>query len=262
MSAPAKPTYGQSFVTTTLLIGALIVTFPFSFALSTFIRLFYSRSASSRSLSSSTKTVLVTGARTQKSLTVARFFWKAGYRVVLADEEEWGFLAASRFSRCISNFYGLPNPLVDHDAYERAIRKIIRSEGVQLWVPGSSAGATENDAKVAQVMREKEGIEVFIQTPREIEQLHNKDLFGDLVKELGFTVPESVLVTSPEEAVDFLHASERKDRQYIVKCTALDDQGKSHRVLASLHRLTSLNSRPIRPDSSTLHIPREDACAL
>lgn len=225
MSTPARPSYLQSVFNTTCLIGLLVITFPFSFALSCVIRLIYSRSSASRSLSSTTKTVLVTGARTQKSLTVARFFWKAGYRVVLADEQEWGFLSAARFSRCISRFYNLPNPLVNHQEYEAAIRKIIKKENAILWVPGSSAGATVNDAKVAEVVRAKDGIEVFIQSPREIEQLHNKDLFGDLVKELGFTVPESVLVSSMEEALDFLHSEERQDRQYIVKCTALDDQG-------------------------------------
>jgi hypothetical protein len=68
---------------------------------------------------------------------------------------------------------------------------------------------------------------VFIQSPREIEQLHNKDLFADLCKELDFKVPESILVYSTDEAVNFLHdEEERQGRKYIVKCTALDDQGE------------------------------------
>jgi hypothetical protein len=227
MSAPAKPTYLQSAICTILLLLLAVITFPLSLFLSLSIRL-HGAISSPRRADVKGITVLVTGARTTKSLIVARILWKAGYRVILADEASWGFLSASRFSRCISRYYSLPDPVVNHAKYEERIRTIIARENVSLWIPGSSAGATVNDAQVAEVVREQDGVKAFIQSREEIERLHNKDLFGDLCKELGFTVPESVLVSTEQEAADFLHSTGRKGKEYILKTTALDDQGRSH----------------------------------
>lgn len=224
MSKPAQPTYLQSLLSTLLLLALALVTFPLSLSISIVIRLAHAVTTPSQRPQKN-ETILVTGARTTKSLVLARIFWKAGYRVILADEAEWGYLASARFSRCIDSCHDLPDPLVDHAAYERAIRSIIKNEKVDLWVPGSSAGATVNDAKVAEVVRAEDGINCFIQSPKEIEQLHNKDLFGDLCQKLRFTVPESILVNDADEAMAFLYADEREGREYILKCTALDDQG-------------------------------------
>ena len=227
MSTPARPSYFQSVVCTFGLLTLLVITAPLSFLISTLIRLSTFRSTSvEHARRQRNETVLITGARTTKSLVLARIFWKAGYRVILADERKWGWLAASRFSRCISNYYHLPDPLNDHLAYERKIRNIVKKEKVKLWIPGSSAGATVNDARVAETIRQKEGIKVFIQSAKEIEQLHNKDLFGALCQQLGFIVPESILIQTVDEAVAFLHAQIDRKKEYIVKTTALDDKGE------------------------------------
>lgn len=227
-SALRKPSYAQSAVSTALLIILAAVTFPLSLLVSS-ITLVISYRPSLAVHSSKRKhgtTILITGARTTKSLVVARMFWKAGYRIVIADEAEWGWLSASRFSRCISKYYDLPDATKDHAGYEQKIREIIAKENVKLWVPGSSAGCTINDARVAEVVREQDGVQAFIQSTREIGMLHNKDLFGDLCIDLGFTVPESRLIHSVDDAVQFLHSEDRQGRNYILKTTDLDDQGK------------------------------------
>ena len=229
MASLPKPSYAQSVLSTLLLILLAIVTFPLSLFVSsiTFILSYRSTLASHRNKGKRHITVLITGARTTKSLVVARIFWKAGYRVVIADEQEWGWLSASRFSRCVSKYYDLPDATKDHSKYEQKIREIIARENVKLWVPGSSAGCTINDARAGEVVRERDGVQAFIQSTREIGMLHNKDLFGDLCKVLGFTVPESRLVHSVEEAVEFVHSEDRQGRTYILKTTDLDDQGRS-----------------------------------
>lgn len=235
MSAPVKPTYRQSFITTTLLLLLSSVTAPLSFAITTIIWFAYSRKAKPLTSSNKHTTVLVTGARTTKSLVLARIFWKAGYRVILADEAEWGNLAASRFSRCIAKYYNLPDPTKDHALYKMTLWKIITSENVSLWVCGSSAGATMHDAIVADELKklpELKGVKFFIQSPEEASQLHNKDLFTSLCQDLGFKVPESILVSSVNQAVSFLHNESRKGRKFIVKCTALDDQGELMQFLS------------------------------
>ena len=227
--APPKPSYAQSVTSTVLLILLAIFTFALSLVISgvTFALSYRPSLASHRSKGKQGITVLVTGARTTKSLVVARIFWKAGYRVVIADEAEWGWLSATRFSRCISKYYDLPDATKDHAKYEQKIREIIARENVKLWVPGSSAGCTINDARAGEVVRERDGVQAFIQSTREIGMLHNKDLFGDLCKELGFTVPESRLIHSVDEAVNFVHSEDRQGRKYILKTTDLDDQGES-----------------------------------
>lgn len=230
MSAPARPSYAQSVASTTLLLILCAVTAPISLVVATILRIRNDHAATSlhRQNSRDGQTVLVTGARTVKSLFLARVFWKAGYRVVLADEAYWGRLAAARFSRCVAAYYDLPDPQNSHEAYERRIRSIVAQEGVKLWVCASSAGATINDAKVAERVRKEDGIRAFIQSTAEAEKLHNKDLFMDLCEELGFTIPEGKLVTTVDEAVAFLHSDERKGRKFIVKTTALDDQGEEN----------------------------------
>lgn len=228
MSAPVKPTYLQSFLTTSLLLLLSLVTAPLSFTLSIVIWFAHARKVRPADSKNKSTTVLITGARTTKSLILARIFWKAGYRVVIADEQEWGWLSSSRFSRCISNYYNLPDPAKQgHEAYEVAIWNIIKKKNVGLWIPASSAGNTMNDAFTARTLKKTMGkdCKFFIQSPQEALRLHDKDMFAQLCQELGFQTPESKMVTDIEEAVEFLHSNDRQRRTYIVKCTALDDQG-------------------------------------
>lgn len=236
MTRPVKPSYAQSFATTTLLVLLSLVTAPLSFLITSIIWFVYSRKVKPINPSNRSTSVLITGARTTKSLILCRIFWKAGYRVILADETEWGWLASSRFSRCIDKYYNLPDPTIDHDNYRKAIWNILKNERCSLWIPGSSAGATLHDAQAAEEIKKNhsKNMKIFIQSAEEALQLHNKDLFGYLCQSLGFKVPESMLVRDINEAVEFLHSEEREGRKFIVKCTALDDEGGSFSIFRML----------------------------
>lgn len=211
-SSPARPSTLQSLITSLLLVTLSFSIAPFSFLFLIAYQYFY---PPTRPSFKSGKTVLITGGRTTKSLILIRKFYQAGHRVILAEESQWGFLCATRFSACIERYYPLRNPVESPLLYIQDIKEIILKEMVDLWVPGSSAGGTIVDAEAAESVRklvlQKNGNHpaVFIQSVDVATTLHHKDLFISLVSELGMETPQSKLIKSVSEGMDFLFSAER-----------------------------------------------------
>ncbi|GJE91277.1 hypothetical protein PsYK624_074260 [Phanerochaete sordida] len=187
-------------------------------------------------------TVLVTGARANKALTLCRAFKKAGCTVILAEEAKWGTLTCARFSRAVDHFHILPDPANEPDAYISAIQRLVRLWNVGAWVPCSSVHATMVDSEAAQqiaALSQRPHVhtcEPFIPFPEVCGTLHWKDQFEDLCIELGYPVPESKKVTSVDDAVDFLHSTETlaKGHKYLLKSLSLDDLGRDDFTLFPL----------------------------
>ncbi|KAJ9125159.1 hypothetical protein QFC22_000113 [Naganishia vaughanmartiniae] len=174
-------------------------------------------------------TVMVSGGRMAKGLTLARAFKRAGWTVIGVEEVGWGELCPMRFSSAVDSFHIVPSPTTDFPAYSRTLISLAIEHHVDLFLPVCGAGSTVEDAKAAQEMSAKTNgrCKTFIQDPETVLDLHDKDRFQNLVEELGFAVPIGKLVHSVDEAITFLKEV-RQDEQgnevgYIIKCTELDE---------------------------------------
>ncbi|TKY86762.1 hypothetical protein EX895_004402 [Sporisorium graminicola] len=250
----------QSTLSTLLLLGLSLLLAPVSFCLSFIFSLTHSRASkhgsplSSAPISNGTapaqRTVLVNGARMQKSLAICRTFARNGWKVVLVEEQGWGNLAAARFSNSVSKFHLLPSSSLAADKggkitpYIQALVRVALSEKVDLFFPCSGAGSTGQDATAGQILLEctHGRVRSMIQTPELVEALHEKDRFISLLQRLDMAAPRSEIVYSVDEALAKLQG-EGYPRS-ILKCAAeLDDIGRADMTLFPL-----LDSRTHEPD--------------
>ncbi|CAD6891401.1 unnamed protein product [Tilletia caries] len=197
------------------------------------------------------RVALVNGGRMQKSLYVVRALASQGYRVVLVEERGWGELCATRFSNAVSRFRLVPSG--GGQDYVEALVKIALEERVTLFVPCSGAGTTVQDARAAQIMRERSGgaTDTLIQDPDLAETLHEKDRFIDLVHALGLEAPQSRIVRSPEEALDYLRQQDVSKGGVLLKAaTVLDDVGRA-----------DMTTYPLRdPQTNEVDWEKTEAC--
>ncbi|EPQ56693.1 hypothetical protein GLOTRDRAFT_105517 [Gloeophyllum trabeum ATCC 11539] len=248
MNAPqcqkiSNPTRRQTVITSLLLIVLSLLTAPATSIVVLFFLIHSQLKGTALHLQKcrvGRKTVLVTGGRTNKCLVLLRAFKREGYRVLVAEEGSWGAIACTRFSRATDGYYALPEPSNETDrlAYKRAIADIVARERVDVWVPCSSIFATVEDAEAALEISSAahHHCDTFIQHPDLVDSLHWKDRFMRLCLELDFQVPESQLITSSAEGVEFLFsaATRKKGYSYILKCVELDDAGRSDLTLLPL----------------------------
>lgn len=129
-----------------------------------------------------------------------------------------------RFSSAVDEFYLLPPATESYDAYSAALIHIAQSQRVTLFIPVSGAGSSVEDARAAEHMSKATNAKcrTFIQDERTMEDLHDKDRFMALVERLGFTIPAGQLVTSTQQAVDYLREQGREPK-FILKCLGLDE---------------------------------------
>lgn len=111
--------------------------------------------------------------------------------------------------------------------YISALIDVALAEDVDLFVPCSGAGTTNEDAIAADMLRQrKSGFKAVIQDPELVNELHEKDKFISLVLSKGLQAPHSELVHSKEELLGLLKKPSQPLR--ILKCAAeLDDVGRS-----------------------------------
>ena len=89
------------------------------------------------------RTVLLSGGKMTKSLTLARAFHRAGHRVVLAESGRYR-LTGHRFSRAVDRFRTVPEPT--DPGYAEGLLEIVRDEGVDVYVPVCSPVSSVADA--------------------------------------------------------------------------------------------------------------------
>ncbi|KAH8072263.1 hypothetical protein BXZ70DRAFT_749051 [Cristinia sonorae] len=247
---PKPPTYLQSLLATAVLISLSLLFIPITLPLTISALIWTRLNGTSLALSkpvAEKKTVLVTGARSNKALHLIRAFKRAGHRVIAAEEREWGTWTSARFSRAVDRYYALPNAPHDFEegetnAYIDAIKRIVVKERVDAWIPCSSVHATMQDAEAARQIKDEElggpdkatVCDTFIQHPRLAGSLHWKDQFTDLLSELGYPILENKRVTDVSQAVEFLYSRNRQSGAYILKCLTLDDLARDDFTLLPL----------------------------
>lgn len=203
------------------------------------------------------RTILVTGVGMTKGLTLARSFWLCGHRVIAADFDiercsMWTPRNGWAYSEAFDEVYALKKPLVREGMgevekagvqieYIRDICRIVKHEGVDLWVSCSKVASAVEDAMVKEALdnmplengRRCACIQFDIPTTS---ALHEKSTFIQHTKSLDLPVPESYDVTSHLQALRFLDraAKQLQDKKFILKPVGMDDTHRADMTLLPL----------------------------
>lgn len=131
-----------------------------------------------------TKTILITGARSFVALDLARTFSEAGMKVICTDSID---KAVSRYSSKVSKFYKTASPAFQFEEFVSDLQNIIAKEGVDFVIPTCE--------EVFYLGKAKEHLKtvVFAEKFEQLEILHNKWKFYQLLCRLGFSTPETHL---------------------------------------------------------------------
>lgn len=203
------------------------------------------------------RTVLVTGVGMTKGLTLARAFWLCGHRVIAADFDiescsAWTPWHGWVYSRAFGKVYPLKK-VGDTEGmderekagaqieYIRQICRIVKHEGVDLWVSCSGVASAVEDAMVKEALDNMplaKGtrcacIQFDVKTTS---TLHEKSTFIQHTKSLDLDVPETHDVTSHKEVLQCLdRAAERSpSRKFILKPVGMDDANRANMTLFPL----------------------------
>jgi predicted ATP-grasp superfamily ATP-dependent carboligase len=161
------------------------------------------------------KTILISGGKMTKALTLARAFHAAGHRVILAETQRYAS-TGHRFSFAVSKFYTIPDP--QDPNYTQALLSIIQKENVDEYVPVCSPLASFYDSYAIPPLAPF--CRVVHVDPDNIVDLDDKYKFAKKAEQLGLRVPKTLLVTDPQQVVDFDFTDE--SRPFILKSIAYD----------------------------------------
>jgi predicted ATP-grasp superfamily ATP-dependent carboligase len=168
-----------------------------------------------RSTAPGARTIMLSGGKMTKALQLARSFHQAGHRVVLVESSRYR-LTGHRFSRAVDAFHVVPSP-GDSD-YVDALLRIVHAEQVDVYVPVCSPAASYFDALAKE--RLLPHCEVVHIDPDVLGRLDDKYEFSVLAAAAGLPIPDTHLITSPEQVADFDFSG--SDRTYILKSIAYD----------------------------------------
>jgi len=163
------------------------------------------------------KTILISGGKMTKALQLARSFHRAGHRVVLVETAKYR-LTGHRFSRAVDRFYTVPAP--QDDTYVQALLDIVRTEGVDVYVPVCSPVSSRADAAAKKVLSAY--CEVLHPDEDAVARLDDKYEFALTAQALGLPVPDTHLVTAPQQVADF--DFDGRDGTYVLKSIAYDPE--------------------------------------
>ncbi|MCD2196915.1 ATP-grasp enzyme [Actinomycetospora endophytica] len=144
------------------------------------------------------RTVLVSGGKMTKALTLARAFHTAGHRVVLVESARYR-LTGHRFSRAVAAFHVVPAP--DDLGYVDALVEVVRHEGVDVYVPVCSPASSWYDALAKPVLEQY--CEVLHGDAEAIGTVDDKAAFAAAAQAGGLPVPDTHRVTSAAEVEAF-----------------------------------------------------------
>ena len=160
-------------------------------------------------------TILISGGKMTKAMQLARYFSRAGHRVVLCEMEKYRH-TGHRFSNCVDQFYTVPKP--DDLYYSDALLNIVRREKVDVYVPACSPLASLYDSLAIEKLKSE--CRVLHAKPETIRTVDDKFQFAQASESLGLFAPKSFLITDPQQVIDFDFSNE--DRPYILKSIAYD----------------------------------------
>ncbi|MGL5626119.1 MAG: ATP-grasp domain-containing protein [Candidatus Rhabdochlamydia sp.] len=137
-----------------------------------------------------TKSILITGARSFAALDLARTFHQAGMRVICVDSME---KVVCRYSKMVNRFYKIASPAFQFEEFVSDLQKIIEREKIDCLIPTCE--------EVFYIGKAKDQLAtlVFASTFEQLEVLHNKWKFYQLLCKLRFTTPETHLWKGEEK---------------------------------------------------------------
>ncbi len=160
------------------------------------------------------RTILISGGKMTKALQLARCFHGAGHRVVLVEQKKYRF-TGHRFSRAVDRFLVVPRPQAPD--YVEALLEIVRTEGVDVYVPVCSPIASWYDALAGKALAPQ--CEVMHGDPDMVARLDDKHAFASLAASVGLAVPDTHRVTSPDQVADLVASN---GKRFILKSIAYD----------------------------------------
>lgn len=135
---------------------------------------------------------LLTNARSQISLDLARHLHHAGHEVYAVDTK---FFHVCRFSNAVKKSFITPVPSKEPEKYVKALLDIVKTEKIDVLIP-----IWEDVLYISKAIDQfPASCKVFCSSFDLIHKLHHKYLFIELLKENGFLVPETKLVSSQDE---------------------------------------------------------------
>lgn len=144
------------------------------------------------------RTILISGGKMTKALTLARAFHAAGHRVVLVESARYRF-TGHRWSRAVDRFHVVPSPT--DPGYTAALVAIVRSEGVDLYVPVCSPASSYPDAIAREALSRY--CEVLHGDADIVGRVDDKYAFATAASALGLPVPDTHLITHPRQVAEF-----------------------------------------------------------
>lgn len=200
------------------------------------------------------KTILVSSLAMCKGLCIARALHLSGHRVIGVDVKRLLVPSAGRFSASLSAYYEVDYPKTPGKAYERQIVEIVKKEGVDVWICVSDIATTVEDALAKETVEAETGCKVFIPSVDACRAMDDKHSFIEHAEGIGLQVPETVLVASGREALEFLKSKTNGKQKFILKSVAIDDETRSDMTLL-FPRVTwqdtesRIGRLPITPDN-------------
>ena len=201
--------------TATLLV--LLLALPLNLALTSIALLIalLTKPFKTKVVASSPQTVLISGGKMTKALQLARSFKQAGHRVILVEAHKY-WLTGHRYSWAIDRFYTVPNP--DHSDYPQALLSIVQREKVDVYVPVCSPVSSYYDAVVQSILSPHCSVmHVNVET---LQRLDDKYTFAAAAESFGLRVPQSYLITDPQQVIDFDFTGTA--RKFIIKSIPYD----------------------------------------
>jgi predicted ATP-grasp superfamily ATP-dependent carboligase len=142
------------------------------------------------------RTIMISGGKMTKALQLARSFHAAGHRVVLVESARYR-LTGHRFSRAVDRFRTVPEP---HDpTYPEALLRVVREEGVDVYVPVCSPASSYYDALAKPLLEPH--CEVLHGDLAAVAAVDDKYEFATRAAELGLPVPATYRITDPADVV-------------------------------------------------------------
>lgn len=210
-------------------------------------------------------TVLVSGGKMTKALTLCRVFHAAGHRVVLVEAEKYRW-TGHRASRSVDAFRTIPGP--DDPQYAQALLRIVEEEGVDVYVPVCAPATAVADARAKALLETR--CRVLHLEPDEVELLDDKAAFARTAADLGLPVPETHEVHDATEVLAF-DFDARPGRSFILKSIAYDPVhrldltrlpfGSTDADRAAMRR--HVEALPITPDNPWIlqeHVTGQELC--
>lgn len=163
------------------------------------------------------KKILLTGGKMTKALQLARSFHEAGHQVFLVETHKY-WLSGHRFSCAVKGFHTVPAPEKDSNGYCQELLKIVRQEGIDVFIPVSSPVASYYDSLAGTLLSPY--CEVIHFSPDITQMLDDKFTLCKQARSLGLSAPKSFLITNPQQILDF--DFEADGSRYILKSICYD----------------------------------------